>query len=174
MKFIIFILLVFLFFGCKSANINRSQKQNQNNYSYYREDGLMKEEFWGKGENSDIPNIFEAVSIDKSGKPDGKGGDTHFHFLNEEVGINYQIYDSTEIALQKLNQSIEKADKIIRRGIIKNSNGEAVGQKVLFIQKSKITKEIYYLLVWTRNSRFTTLSSSSLKTIEEYEKDREL
>lgn len=172
MRLIAFILLIFTcsFLACQKVN----HLTDQNYYSYYREDGSLKDEFWGEGENSDIPRDFEAVSVNKNGKEDGKGGDTHFDFLDDEVGVSYQVYDSSEIALQQLNKSIETSEKVIRKGSIKNEKGEEIGQKAVIVTKSKFNKSNYYALTWTRNSRFTILSGDSLKTIEAYEKDRKL
>jgi hypothetical protein len=171
MKKLCFIFIVAISFGCQTATKNNA---NQENYTYYREDGLMRDEFWGKDEESDIPAIFEAVSVDKNGKVDGKGGDTHFEFLDEEVGISYYSYDSPELALEQLNKSIKNAKKVVRKGVIKNSKGDEVGQKVLIIQKSKVSETNFYSLKWTCNSRWTSLSSDSLKAIEAYEIDRKL
>jgi hypothetical protein len=171
MKVVILILLISILSACQNGNMNLSRSNSQEHYSYYREDGLMRDEFWREGEASDLPKNFEAVSVDENGKE--TGGDTHFHFLDEEVGISYQIYDSSEIALNHLNQSGKKAYKIIRKGAIRNDKGEEIGQKVLFVEKSEATKN-EYSLVWTKKSRFTILSSSSLKSVEAYEKDRKL
>ncbi len=168
MKIVILILLISILSACQKVS------DNQQYYSYYREDGMLKEEFYGEGENSDIPRVFEAVSVDENGRDNGKGGDTHFHFLDEEVSIGYQIYDSPETALKQLKMSVEKAHNIIRKGIIKNEAGEEVGQKVLLIEKSEFKENEYHRLIWTRNSRFTKLSGRSLKVIEAYEKDRKL
>ncbi len=171
MKILILILFVLSLSGCENVKTDESYSNSQ---SYYREDGTLKDEFYGKGENSDIPNSFEAVEVDKNGKETGKGGSTHFEFVNEEVGINFQIYESSEIALKQLNQTIEKADKVIRKSVIKNNKGEEVGQKALLIQTTETEGRRYYSLVWTRNSRLASLSGDSLKAIEAYENDRKL
>lgn len=175
MKILILILLAFFFLACQNESTNLSESNNNESYADYRKDGLKKDEFWGKGENSDIPNVFESVFVDENGKENGKGGDTHFHFLDKEVFVSYQIYDSPEIALKQLHEAVENAEKIIRKGIILNNSNEEVGQKVLLIKTSEnLQNNQSYSLIWTRNARFTSLSSESLKAIEAYEKDRNL
>jgi hypothetical protein len=174
MKALYIIIFLSFLLGCQTTNKNESSNTNQEYYSYYREDGLMREEFWGKGEENDIPYSFESVTIDKNGKVDNKGGDTHFHFLDEEVGVSYYYYDNSEMALNRFQEDIHKAKKLIRKGIIINEKGEQVGEKALVLKRSTVTNSNYYSLIWTRNSRLSSVSGDSLKAIEAYENDRKL
>lgn len=134
----------------------------------------MKEEFWGKGEDSDIPWAFEIICVDANGNSNAnKCSSTHFDIEGEEISVNYTKFDNSEQAIEALDNQLRESEKTIRSGIIKNQNDQSIGKKMLIIRSSGNFSRDYSLL-WTHNARLTQISSKSLDAIEKYEKDRNL
>lgn len=134
----------------------------------YREHPVPPD-FWGKGEDRDLPSMFESVCVPKA----SRCGDTHFSFEDEAIAISYIQFNSQEEAIRELSEVAENTTKVIRKGSVRNENGIVVGEKIVVLGKMKDVRDSYYLL-WTRGSRFAKLYSESLVTIEKYEAARGL
>lgn len=129
------------------------------------ESGLMREEFWDKGENSDIPWAFESVCVGDPECGDGHFGAESHHFL-----VHYTKYESPELAEERLEREMANDRILLRQGSVADSRGNIVGRKAILKHREKDSFE----LSWTRGSRFASVKANSLEGIELYEKDRGL
>jgi hypothetical protein len=110
----------------------------------------------------DVP--IEAVDAETTGE---KGGDTHFHSHSSdaEVFYSYNLFESVEKAQEVLKKDENKVFLVIRKGELKDNNGNKIGEKIIIFDREN------YRLFWTNGAMMNLVSSNSLPAIEEIEKD---
>lgn len=130
--------------------------------------GLMREGFWGKGENADLPRAFESVCVE----PPECGG-THFSSDRFEYHVNYTKFESDALAEAQLEKKRNGTSTIVRESMILDPSGIVVGKKMVLIGVNSDGERLF-TLAWTRRARFATVTADSIDAIAAYENDRNL
>ncbi len=144
--FILFLLLSTL--GCGTTTINRSNREK----------------------------LFECKNYEFSTwlNGDEKYGDGHFPSKDGEI-IYGQLQYIPSNSLVELEKEVQKANKIIDDKILFDESGKKVGRKVLFYKETKFEgfeePRKTFNLYWTKNSILTLISSESLSSVKEVEKE---
>jgi hypothetical protein len=153
--------------------------------------GLSAAFFWfvfnqPKSENLLVEEVQPVISADIQEKPIGKLGvagscltKDGFRCSFTDVGFDgmlfrqmSEFYDSPKRANKKLQKKLKQATKIIKQESVFDEQGKQVGKKVIAIFPSKDSDNGAAELLWTDDSRLTTVSGNSLRDIEKYEKHR--
>lgn len=109
----------------------------------------------------DVP--IESVDAETNGK---KSGDTHFssYSTDAENSYSYSLFESPEKAIEGLNRVEKNSLRVLRKGELKDNNGNKVGEKII------ISTWKDYQLYWTKGAMYHSVISESLSDIEEIEK----
>ena len=129
----------------------------------------MPADFWGKGDNSDLPNAFESVcAVD----PD-ECGDTHFGANDDLFIVSFHRFANPEAAVKALEKERKNSFEEIRAGEIKGLNGNVVGKKFI-LKDDNVNSDGRYKLLWVRGNRLATVTAQKIDSINAYEADRHL
>ncbi len=129
---------------------------------------LLPETAWGHGEDNDLPWAFESVCVREP-----KCGDTHFGIGEHHYEVHFTKFDSPEKAKARLMEAVKNSFQIVEQASIINDAGISVGEKFL-LNGSTGNYKWFYMMTWTRGSRFAYVTAESLEAIRAYEADRNL
>lgn len=150
-----------LCFGCSSESISNSNAETASS--------LMRDGFWGTGDNADLPRVFESVC-----DPDPEScGDSHFYANEDQYMISFRRFPTVAGAVEEFEKIRREASREIRAGDVRNSEGLVVGRKVIVWQDVERYPDTYEL-VWLRGNRLATVSAERFESINLYETDRGL
>ena len=148
-------------FGCASESIQTNKVDPTNS--------LMRDDFWGTGDDSDLPAAFEIVC-----DPDPeKCGDTHFGANDDSYVISFQRFPRAAEAVEEFEKIRKEASREVRSGDVRNSEGLVVGRKIVLWQDIERYPDAYKL-VWVRGNRLAIVSTEKFESINLYESDRGL
>ena len=150
---ILLIVCTFIWNGCEAISTRSS---------------FMPEAFWGTGDDRDLPRLFESVCVQ-----DPKCGDTHFAIDGHHVNVHFTEYDSVEKARVRLEEAVKISVQIVGQASVFDDAGVQVGEKIVL--KGHLDQgKLFYVLAWTRGTRFAYVTAESLDSIRVYEVDRNL
>jgi hypothetical protein len=110
-----------------------------------------------------------------SGRGKTKAGDPYsFHIYKSTDGVGISTRSekrgSRILANREFQKKINKADKIIERGLKLDKNGKQVGERAVLTFTDKGPDKVIARVIWTDGAYFHSIESSSLPHILEFEK----